>query len=359
MLRKANITIAAAGLAILAALGLWYLHSQSGRLEASSHSPGGIMGTECVLTAVTRCSERARGSVALTTAEDALRDVESRMSRRLSASELSLLNAAPAGRLVRLSPETLEVLQISKKLTLQTAGAFNVTCLPVIELWKRAAKTGRTPTETELIQARHKRGWRHIELLKNGARKRIDGAAVDLGAIAKGYAIDKAVRAMIDAGAVGGMVNVGGDLRCFGSNEENKPWVVKIRHPFDKTRTCAALSLNDDAVATSGDYHRYYKISGKRYSHVVDPRNGRALPAGHAPSVTVVSLAVGDTPPSATAADAWATALSVLGPDGFKILYDFSGLEALIITGEPGKYEIHTTKGFKPLLKTGTRIELD
>ncbi|GAH78550.1 unnamed protein product, partial [marine sediment metagenome] len=189
--------------------------------------------------------------------------------------------------------------------------------------------------------------------------KRIDAASIDLGGIAKGYGIDCAARAMIDAGAAVGQVNVGGDLRCFGTTGHRKAWPVKIRHPFDKADICGTLLLTDAAVATSGDYHRYFEIAGVRYSHIVDPRTGAALPQGHASSVTVVSVTTESSPPSATATDAWATALSVLGPDGLKLINGRPGLEAMIVTGSPKDHKIHMSKGFEALLEPGTQVKLD
>lgn len=313
------------------------------------------MGTECELAVV---ASKVRASWALTRAEDALRNVESLMSVHIKASELSRFNAGDKGE-YRFSPELMKVLHAAGRFHEQTDGAFDVTCYPLIQLWKRCKADGRLPSEAEIAEARKLVGMKHLRIGSDGVTKLTDGVMVDLGGIAKGYAIDRAIEAMIEAGAEGGLVNVGGDLRCFGTDEDGKPWPVKIRHPFDKSHICATLSVTEASVATSGDYHRYFEISGKRYSHIVDPRTGQTLPQGHAPSVTVISLPVADTPPSAAAADAWATAISVLGLAGIKLIDKHPGLEAMIITGTPDKHEIHMSKGFKSLLEPGGRINLN
>jgi thiamine biosynthesis lipoprotein len=321
-------------------------------------SPRGIMGTECELKAVARGSNRdLRANGALARAEDTLRNVESLMSVHIDASELSRFNAGDKGE-YRFSPELMKVLSTAEQFHKQTDGTFDVTCYPLIQLWKRCKTDGRLPSEAEIAEVRRLVGMKHLRIGSDGVTKLSDGVSVDLGGIAKGYAIDRAIEAMIEAGADGGLVNVGGDLRCFGLGKDNEPWPVKIRHPFDKSRICATLSVTAAAVATSGDYHRYFEISGKLYSHIVDPRTGKALPQGHAPSVTVVSLPVGDAPPSAAAADAWATAISVLGPKGIELIDAHTGLEAMLITGTPDEHTIHTSKGFKSLL-SGAGINLD
>ncbi len=338
------------------AVGIWYLNRDSGVPVRLSSRPTGIMGTECELAAV---APRSAAERALESAESALRNVEAGMSVHIEASELSKLNKAPAAGPIPLSPELMKALSAAGQFHKQTDGAFDVTCYPLIRLWKRCKAKGREPTGQELADTLKRVGMKHLRIAPDGITKLTDGVMVDLGGIAKGCGIDRAIEAMIEAGVVGGMVNVGGDLRCFGGSGEGGSWPVKIRHPFDRTRICATLSVTDAAVATSGDYHRYFEIAGKRYSHIVDPRTGGALPAGHAPSVTVVSLPVGDAPPSAAAADAWATAISVLGPGRIELIDRHPGLEAMIITGSPEKHEIHMSKGFTALLKPPAQIKLD
>ena len=329
-----------------------------------SSRPIGIMGTQCELAAV---ANEEQASQSLVVAEDALRDVETLMSVHIDATELSRFNAGDKGD-YQLSSELIKVFRAAGEFHEQTHGAFDVTCYPLIQLWKECKAVGRLPSEGEIAEVRRRVGMKHLQIGSDGVTKLTDGVSVDLGGIAKGYAIDRAIEAMIEAGAEGGLVNVGGDLRCFGTDKDGKPWPVKIRHPFDKAGICATLSVTDAAVATSGDYHRYFEVSGRRFSHIVDPRMGHALPQGHAPSVTVISLPfgsepqgrrpVGDAQPSAAAADAWATALSVLGPKGIELINKHPSLEAMIITGTPDKHEIHMSEGFKSLL-SGAGIKLD
>ena len=327
-----------AGLAVLGAIVLllhqfWVSWQGKVFLQTYSRQPIGVMGTECRIKTIAPGSQRAACERALADAEAALRDVDAHMSVYLVASELSRFNAAPAGKLVELSPRTLELLKLSRDLAETTGGAFDVTSRPIIELWKRAGKAGRLPSETELADAKRRTGWKHIELLKKGARKRIDGAGIDLGGIAKGYGIDRAAKAMGDVGLTNGLIDVGGDVRGFG----DRVWRISVRSPFDGT-FIARLKLCYASVCTSGNYQRFVEIDGKRYSHVVDPRTG--YPAEMTPSVTVVA-------PRAVLADAWATALSVLGVEGLKLIPPGSGIEAMIVVGTPEDHRLHVTSGFE------------
>jgi len=324
-------------LAALVGVGLWQTSGQRGRTSpAAVRHPEGIMGTTCTLAAV--AMRRQQAEEGLNQAEAALRGVEARMSVWLEDSEVSRLNAAGAGDEVRLSPETLQVLRAARDGAAATAGAFDATCRPLIELWQRAAKRGRLPTATEIAEARAASSWGLFELTDDGATKRAAGARVDLGGIAKGYAIDRAVEALQRAGAAGGLVDVGGDLRCFGRPPDGEHWAVEVKDPSG-AEPLGELHLRGGAVCTSGNYARFSVIEGRRYSHIVDPRSGR--PANAVPSVTVVAG-------SAMRADIWATALSVLGPDGFARLPQ--GVEALAVLGSGKGYRAVCTPGLRDLV---------
>ena len=322
------------------------LHGLAGPAGHAYHvQPRAVMGTQCALTAVVGRSraEQRRAEKALRQAEAALRAVEARMSTYLDLSELSRFNASPAGEVVKLSPDTLAVLHLAKELHGQSHGAFDVTCLGLFNLWARAGRAQRVPADAEVATARAAGGWDKIELLDGGARKSVAAAGLGLGGIAKGFAIDRALGAIWSARCAGGLVDVGGDIRCFGVSPRGDRWRVAVRNPFDTRGTAffGTLALTDAAVCTSGNYERYTEIDGKRYSHIVDPRTGR--PVDFAPSVTVVA-------PTSAVADGWATALSVLGPKGLELLPSDGGLEAMIVVGGPADYTIHQTPGFAKLL---------
>ena len=330
--------------ALGAALGVGCQGSPTGTtdsLHVSSSHPVGVMGTKTSLAVVLPGDEAKRGRDILGAAEAELRRIESLMSTWIDESEISRLNAAPADEPVLLSEDSLEVLRVARRLFDQTHGAFDVTCRPLIERWRRAGDDGQLPSEEDLAEYRRASDWSQIELSKQGARKSRDTTCVDLSGIAKGYAVDQALLVLQRSGAAGGLVEVGGDLRIFGVGPEGEGWTVGIRSPFED-RAWGEIKLKDGAVCTSGDYARYVEIDGNRYSEVIDPRAG--LPATAASSVTVVA---GD----AMTADAWATALTVLGPEGLELLPPGKGIQALIVTvAEEGSHRVRASHGFHDFL---------
>ncbi|MDP6636090.1 MAG: FAD:protein FMN transferase [Phycisphaerae bacterium] len=335
------LTVACIATALIASSGCKPTEPAEDPLRPFPHKPVGIMGTETELTAVARASRAEKANTALRDAEHALRNVEAKMSSWMEATELSQFNTAPAGQPAKLSEITLGLLRLSKQLAKHTDGAFDVTCRPILQVWRKAKDAKQAPTDEQIALAVSKCGWDKIELRTDSAVKKADSASVDLGGIAKGFGIDQAAEALQNAGISGGMVNVGGDIRCFGKRAGGGKWRIGVRSPFNGDPTFAIVELSDGAVCTSGNYERFFEIDSKRYSHIVDPRTGR--PVNKAPSVTVVA-------PTATAADAWATALSVLGEAGLELIDEESGLEAMLVIGGPEDYRLVMTPGFDKLL---------
>jgi len=328
-------------LAVLVGVGLW---RTSGREDndrvAVVRRCRGVMGTDASLAVVVSGGRAAKAEKWLREAEAELRLIEARMSTWIEQTEIAKFNAADAGQFVRLSTETVEVLRAAREAHAATDGAFDVTCRPLVELWRRAAKRGRAPDDAELTAAREASGWQWIELTDNGAVKRRATVKVDLGGIAKGYAVDRAAGVLCDAGADGGMVEVGGDLVCFGRPVADEKWSVDVKDPFGGGKL-GTLRITEGAVCTSGNYARPIEIAGVRHSHILDPRTGRPVDA--VASVTVWA-------PDAQAADVWATALTVLGPAGLDRLP--AGVEAMIVTGTEPDGRVHRTPGF-PLQSFG------
>jgi thiamine biosynthesis lipoprotein len=292
------------------------------------------MGTTGSLAAIVRPAQRSEAENVLADAEAILRGVEARMSTWLADSEMGQFNEAQAGDAVHLSPESLQVLRQAQEAYGQTDATFDITCRPLVELWRRAEQRGSPPTEAELANARAASNWQTVALTKTAAVKKSATTQLDLGGIAKGYAIDCAIKRLRQAGLPGGMVDIGGDLVCFGCPPSGQCWSVDVQDPAGPGQL-AKLHIQSGAVCTSGNYARYAEIAGRRYSHIIDPRNGQ--PTDSSLSVTVIG-------PTAMTADIWATALSVLGSEGLPQLPD--GLEALIVEGAKRNHQITCTPGF-------------
>lgn len=350
------------GIAILAALGVWKARGTRPMLIQKHRPLYLVLNTHGALTAVVPPDHAGRANTAFTKARLAINNVQRLMDVYSSETELARFNSAKAGR-ATLSHDTMEVLSAARQYWLATDGAFDVTVRPLIRLWIQAAKTGTPPTAEQRKNARNASRWEQIELLPNSeAVKHADTTEVDLGGIAKGWGIDRAVEAMLAEKVASGIVEIGGDLRCFGLSARGQKWRIGLTDPFapnsfdglsvlksTSTNFFAVLEIGSAAVCTSGNYRRSSTIAGVRYSHIIDPRDGEnvgmALTDAFPASVTVVA-------PTALAADAWATALSVLGTEGLKLLPKDANIEAMIIIGDAKDYAVHITPGFAEFLVT-------
>lgn len=252
--------------------------------------------------------------------------IEQIMSEWRETSELSQLNAAAGGEMRPLSPELFEVLKRSKEIAELTDGAFDPTFYAFGQLW-RFDRGARPPTREQIAEKLTLVGWTMIELdpVARAGRLAKAGMKVGLGAIAKGYAVDRASQVLAARGFVDHIVEGGGDTYVSGT-KGGKTWMVGIQRP-DGPGSVAAIPARDRAVVTSGDYQRYFDYEGVRYAHIFDPRTGWPIPQERsAQSITL-------TAPNATDADAFATAVAVMGPEaGLRFIEGRPELEAAILT---------------------------
>lgn len=239
----------------------------------------------------------------------ALEGVDRAMSLFRADSELVRLNRHPADRPLAVSSGLFEVLSAARQAAERTGGAFDVTVAPLVQAWGFGPGPRRGIPDHAALRARQAAvGYRALHL-HAGARTAIKEAAalqVDLGGIAKGYGVDRAARALDALGFDRYLIEAGGEVRVRGTNARGVPWRVGIERPDAvPQRAYAVLPLTGGAVATSGDYRRYFVQDGRRFSHAIDPAQG--APIGHALcSVTVVAA-------DCMRADALATGLMVLG----------------------------------------------
>jgi len=216
-------------------------------------------------------------------------------------SALNGLNAAAGTGPVRLTSDLEAVLTQADVIQSRTEGAFTPAILPLSRLWQPTQT--RVPQRATIEEALDAVTRAQVKLPKAGWGELTATTRLDFGGIAKGYAVDQAVRTLRAAGVTDGIVDAGGDLRLLGSRD-GQPWRVGIPDPSQPDRIARVLYLRDAAVATSGDYERFFVVDGVRYHHIVDPRTG--YPARGTRSFTVVL-------PDGMSADAAATAGFVLG----------------------------------------------
>lgn len=347
MNRRDRIAIEVAGVVVLIAALYFLIPAKKEQVDIDSGFRP-VMGTLSHIIAVAPASGTARKSI--DAAFGQLNDVENLMSAHKDASEISRINRQAYKNPVKVSNATFEVLQRSVKFSRLTEGAFDITVGPLIDLWRSAGEANSVPTEAELQQALSKVGYEKLILDANemSVRFAAEGMKLDLGGAAKRYGIDKAADAMQKCGATGGLVDVGGDVRCFGTPPEGKEyWLVGLQDPnvaeitLGESRCLLTLKLKDAAVTTSGNYRRFVQIKGKRYSHIIDPHSG--YPCNEFSSVTVIT----PTGRGSANADALALAVSVMGREkGLKFIESLTGAEAILISPAP-EYKMTLTKGAK------------
>lgn len=261
---------------------------------------------------------------AIENALDAVRSVETSMSTYRPQSEISRLNRDGVRQPVALSANTVRVLREAVRFSVLSGGAFDATYAPLRTLWRQAEKLGNPPTEEQIEGVLETVGSHHLRLSDSACKFGVEGMAVDLGGIAKGFAIDLACEALCAEGIVNALVDIGGDLRVLGRRPGEELWKVLINDPSPGENSPLILLLTDRAVATSGDYQRFYTVGARRFSHIVDPRTGR--PVESIPSATVIAR-------DALSADALATAISVLGPDdALRLVESLDETECLIMS---------------------------
>lgn len=222
-------------------------------------------------------------------------------------SDVCRINAQAGINPVRVNPETLAMLALAKKYHDLTAGAFDVTIGPVMDLWGFAGKNPQVPSPAALTEALTLVD--NKQLLVNAVEQTVylqkSGMKVDLGAVAKGYATEKALLALEKHGIKKALIDAGGNIRVIGRTVRETPWRIGIKDPRNENAMVAIIALEDGAAVTSGDYYRYFEANGQRYHHILDPRTG--TPAKENLSVTVVTKDAG-------LADILSTAFFVLKP---------------------------------------------
>jgi FAD:protein FMN transferase len=277
-----------------------------------------------------------------------LEDINQKMSSYLPESELSRFNRAPDGEPFPISPETLEVLRISSEVSAATDGAFDVTVGPLVDAWGFGpdGRPENPPTEDEIAELKKRVGFRllHIDPDTLSVTKMHAEVSCKLGAVAKGYAVDRVALALEALGYTDYMIEVGGEVRTGGERPLGGPWLIGVQQPDAVLQSAYnALPLSNLSMATSGDYRNYYEQDGTRYSHTIDPRTGR--PTAH--SLASVSVIHRDC----VVADAYATALMVLGPDEGHALAEREGLAAYFLVRDGAGFQPKTTAAFKALLE--------
>ncbi len=286
---------------------------------------GRTMGTTWRLVLARGDAETARRLV-----QARLNELEALFTNWRPDSAVSRFNTSRSTAWQEVPRELAEVVKYAREVSRETGGAFDVTAGPLIDLWGFGAKgrVNAAPGDEAIAMAKQRCGWEKLEVDVGSDPPKLRKTAPDLelnvSALVEGYAVDDVVRRLREAGFPDFLLEVGGELYASGTRWDGQPWEVGVQQPgLDRREVAGSLPLTDRALATSGTYQQYFESGGQRYAHVLDARTGRPV-AHDGVSVSVVHA-------SCLTADAWATALLILGPEEGRKAAERLEIDALII----------------------------
>ncbi|MFO1504514.1 MAG: FAD:protein FMN transferase [Steroidobacteraceae bacterium] len=293
-----------------------------------------IMGTRCAVELW--ATDRNAGNAAIEAVFADMRRIDALMSTYKPDSEVSRVNDNAAKEPVAITAELFGLLQTSVQYSGLSKGAFDITYASVGYLYDY--RQHFHPDEKTIAAALPSIDYRQLRLdpVKRTVAFGKPGMRIDLGGIAKGYAVDRGIQILKDRGFTHSMVNAGGDTRVSG-DRFGKPWIVGIRHPDRKDEIAMRIPLVDAAFSTSGDYERFFDEGGVRYHHIIDPKTGHSPHAVR--SVTVIAS-------NATRTDGLTKTVFILGPkDGIDFINSLPDADAIVIAAD-GK--VSYSKGLQP-----------
>ncbi|HWZ65049.1 MAG TPA: FAD:protein FMN transferase [Steroidobacteraceae bacterium] len=296
-----------------------------------------IMGTRIYVEVW--ADDAAQGNAAIEAVMEEMRRIDALMSHYKPDSELSLINERAAQEPVQVDPELFDLIKLSTHFSQLTDGAFDITYASVGYLYNYPLHVH--PTEEQIKAALPAVNWRYLvfDADHHTIRFARPGMRIDLGGIAKGYAVDRGVAILKAHGIAHAIVTAGGDSRLLGDHR-GRPWLVSIAHPdepHNPDKVVTRIPLVDCAVSTSGDYERYFDEAGVRYHHIIDPHTGHS--ATRVRSATIIG-------PTATQTDGLSKTAFVLGPEkALEIIERLPDFDAVFVTPE-GK--LLYSKGLRP-----------
>ncbi len=265
--------------------------------------------------------------------QDEMQRIEQRMSPYIASSELSQINSSAAQTPLRLSDELFALLSQSAQISALTNGAFDISYASVG--YQYDYRQGQRPNSKQISAALPAINYRGIKLNAQASTVSLShpNLKIDLGGIAKGYAVKQSLALLQQAGVEHALIAAGGDTALLG-DRRGRPWMVGIKHPRAAAQTAVHLPLTSEAISTSGDYERFFIEDGVRYHHIINPKTGDS-----AREVVSVSV-IGKDP---TQVDALSTAVFVLGlTEGMALIDTLAGYEAIIIDN---RQKLHLSAG--------------
>lgn len=320
------------GLLVIGFVVTALLISKAGRRDSLHEQTRFLMGTYCTIQAV---GPEEDVKIAVRKAFGRMQEIDDRFNPLNPGSPIYAFNEKNAPIRDR---DILEVVELARQVSEECAGAFDITVYPLGELWGfypgdssglPAGESGvdpwgeaHLPEKKEIDDCLARVGYKNLVFEDGEIRKLNPDVHIDFGAIAKGYAIDEASKILRSEGITSALIDAGGDIYAIGEIE-GEGWGIGLRNPRGEG-VIGVVQASDLAVVTSGDYEKFFEIDGIRYCHIIDPRTGY-------PSRSLISVSV--IGPDAVLADAWATALFVMGPEeGMKRVEQMPDMETVMVT---------------------------
>ncbi len=299
-----------------------------------------VMGTIVQVDVCYVGEDQPRLSGAYARVWERLSEIDQRMSVFRDDSDVAKINQS-YGNPAEIQEDTYHLLGEAVAYSELTRGTFDITVWPLIALWKKAEKKNQVPSQAEILSVKKSLGVRNIRLSAGSQVEVLNRETkIDLGGIAKGYAVDEAAKILRANGFESFFIDAGGDIYVGGKNCEGKSWRIGIRDPRNLSGIMEVVEVSDAAVTTSGDYEQFYEIQGQRWSHIINPVTG--YPQKGVISATMIA-------PTAVAADALSTALCVLGPQKGISMVDSLGKEfsaLVVIPDEKGEIQKYKSRYF-------------
>jgi thiamine biosynthesis lipoprotein len=280
--------------------------------------------------------DAAKGNAAIDAVMDEMRRIDALMSHYKPESQLSQINARAFKEPVVVDPELFDLIKESTHFSQITEGAFDITYASVGYLYDYRKHV--KPTEAQIDAALPAVDWHNLLLdaRHHSVRFEHEGMRIDLGGIAKGYAVDRGIGILQARGVQHAVVTAGGDTRIIG-DRFGRPWIVGIRHPDDKNKVITRIPLVDTAMSTSGDYERFFDENGVRYHHIIDPKTGHS--ASKVRSATILG-------PTAMQTDGLSKTAFVLGAEkALEIIERLPDFDAIFVRPDG---RVLYTKGLQP-----------
>ena len=276
-----------------------------------------------------------------------LDEINDMASANINTSDVFKINDASGKSYVKVQPEIIKMIKTSIEYSKISNGSFDITLGPIINLWGIGTENERLPSDEEIKGKLPLVGYDKISVNENDSSIMLqkEGMAIDLGGVAKGFAVDEVLKIYKKYNIENGLINLGSSsIYAVGKNKEKKDWAVGIKHPRneDPNEYLGIIKLSNESLSTSGDYERCFIKDNKRYHHIIDPKTGYPADNGVMSDTIVID---GEREDNGILSDILTTAVFTLGPDkGIKLINSLDKVSCEITTSD---YKVYTSDSFK------------